>query len=68
MTLDHGRSGFGRYDTEHRILTLARRLAQHDEAAMSRLLGFIARWRIARRAARLRRIQQIARKGLSAIE
>lgn len=43
-------------------------LAPHDEAAMSRLFAFIARWQAARRAARLRRIQEIASKGLSAIE
>jgi hypothetical protein len=35
---------------------------------MSTLLTFFARWRAARNAARMRRIQQIINKGLSAIE
>ena len=43
-------------------------LVPHDEAAMPRLFTFIARWRAARRAVHLRRIQAIAAKGLSTIE
>jgi hypothetical protein len=50
------------------IRVLHQGLAPHDEAAMSRLFAFIARWQAARRTARLRCIQQIASKGLSAIE
>ena len=35
---------------------------------MSQLVALLARWKDARRDAHLRRIQQIAAKGLSAIE
>jgi hypothetical protein len=35
---------------------------------MSRLLAFIARWRAARRAARVVRIHRIFSKGMAAIE
>jgi hypothetical protein len=35
---------------------------------MARLLGFIARWRAARSAARNQRIRDIVNKGLAAIE
>jgi hypothetical protein len=39
-----------------------------EGAAMSWLLAFIAKWRAARRAAHLIRIQRITRRGLSAID
>jgi hypothetical protein len=47
---------------------LARRPTTNFEAAMSWLFATIVRWRAARRAAHLGRIQRIVSKGLSAIE
>jgi hypothetical protein len=43
-------------------------LAVAAGASMSWLLAFIAKWRAARSADRLRRVQDIVNKGLSAIE
>ena len=50
------------------VLDLVFPVARYGERTMARLLGFFARWRAARTAARNRRIQDIVRKGLSAIE
>ena len=54
-----------------RMLARARDLRSfhlRNEAAMPWLFKFFAKWRAARRAARLNRIRQIVRKGLSAVE